>query len=98
MDDNNDKVVSKLQIRPWLYRCLYFCPQFYEAYQNKAKIDGVFVRLKGHEAVFICKKCRVTLSEYISFESLIFFQEIRNMLIEFFIPMHESARQIVVEV
>ena len=73
MDDNNDKVVSELRIRPWLYRCLYFFPQFYEAYRNKAKIYGVFVRFKGHEAVFICKKCRVTLSEYISFESLIFF-------------------------
>ena len=98
MDDNNDNVVGELQIRLWLYRCLYSCPQFYEAYRNKAKIDGVFIRFKDHEAVFICKKCRVTLSEYISFESPIFFQEIRKMFIEFFIPMHESAQQIVVEV
>ena len=98
MDDNSDNVVGELQIRPWLYRCFYFCSQFYETYRSKTKIDGVFVRFKGHQAVFICKKCRVTLSKYISFGSPIFFQEIRKMLIEFIIPMHESARQIVVEV
>ena len=73
MNDNNDNVVGELQIRPWFYRCFYFCPQFYEAYRNKVIIDGVFVRFKGHEAVFISKKCRVTLSEYISFGSLLKF-------------------------
>ena len=97
MDNNNDNVAGQLQIRPWLYRCLYFCPQFYEAYRDKAKIDGVFVRLKGNEAIFICKKCRLTLSKYISFESSIFFQEIKKILIELFVAAHESAREIVVE-
>ena len=98
MDDNNDNIVGQLQIRSWLYRCLYFCPQFYDAYQNKAKIDGVFARFQGHEAIFICERCRVTLGKNISFESSIFFHEIKKMLIQYFIPMHESSRQMVVEI
>ena len=90
-------MVGQLQIRLWLYRCLYFCPQFYDAYR-KVKIDSVFARFQGHEAIFICQRCRVTLGKYISFKSSIFFHEIKKMLIQYFIPMHESSRQMVVEI
>ena len=55
MDDNNDNIAGQLQIRSWLYRCLYFCLPFYAAYQNKAKIDGALARFQGHEAIFILK-------------------------------------------
>ena len=78
MDNNSDNVVGQLEIKSWLYRCLYFCLHFYEVYCNKRKIDGVFARFQDYEAIFMCQDCRSILSNYISFERSIFFHKVKK--------------------
>lgn len=44
-------------------------------------MDGAFARCEGSEALFMCKKCHVTLKFYVSPDKSNFFRETRKMLI-----------------
>ena len=78
MEGNNNNNSGNLRINTVLYRCRYFCSHFYQAYQSKEKIHGIFARFDGHEGIFMCQKCHVTLREYITPNTPEFFTEIRK--------------------
>ena len=49
--------MGEIQIKPWEYNSLYFCPHVFEAYRGRGKIQDVNARYIDKEAAFTCKNC-----------------------------------------
>ena len=74
MEDNNNNIIDgQLQIRSYLYRCLYFCPTSYKFYRKAETVEHIFAKFKGPEASFMCQKCFENIKGYMPEDKSFFF-------------------------
>ena len=83
------------QINPWEYNCLQFCPHFFEVYRGRGKIQDVNARYVDKEAAFTCKNCLDIFKIYKRSTISMFFDFIKRILIQYFVPMKEYNRVMV---
>ena len=88
--------MEEIQIKPWEYSCLYFCPHFFQAYHGRRKINNVNARYADQEAIFICKECLEILKVYKRSTSPLFFGFIKRMLAQYFVSIKECSRVMIV--
>ena len=75
MEGNNNNIIDgQLQIRSHLYRCLYFCQTFYKVYRKAERIEHVFAKFEGPEAIFMCQKCFENIKGYLFEDKSFFFK------------------------
>ena len=96
MESNNDNS-RRFHIRTYLYRCFYVCPTFYKVYREIEKAHRIFARFEGREAIFVCQSCLKTIKQYVTEDKSSFLNKAKKMLIQYYIPIVKSARQMAIE-
>ena len=70
--------MEEIQIKPWEYKCMFFCPHFFKAYRTNGKIANINARYDNQEAIFTCKECSKQLKSYIPPSNPLFFNAIKR--------------------
>ena len=78
--------------REGTYKCFYFCLRFYSTFKNDYYLNGAFVKKKGAEGTFICGGCLFDLSYLVSEDDSHFFDGVKKMLIQYFVPNSASNK------
>ena len=96
-NNNNESNTRRFNIRIYLCRCFYVCPTFYKIYRKLDRAHHIFARFAGPEAIFICQACLKHIRQYVTEDKSFFFDETKKMLIQYYIPIGESARHMAIE-
>ena len=84
-------------IKTYLYRRFYVCPTFYKVYMKLDKAEGIFASFQGSEVIFVCQECLADIKKYVTKDKPYFFDEAKKLLIEYYIPISESCREMRIE-
>ena len=90
--------MEEIQIKPWEYNCIYFCPHFFEAYRGSGKVSNVSARYSDKEVIFVCKDCLQILKRYKRSTSPNFFYFVRRILIQYFVQVKECNQRMVARI
>ena len=96
MENNNNR---RFYVRTYLYKYFYVCSDFltFIVDQVKSKAHAIFARYQASEAMFVCQSCLKHLRQHVTEERSYFFDEAKKLLIQYYIPVTESAREMKVE-
>ena len=84
-------------LRTHLYKCFYFCPAFYDAYKNHSNSTNTYARIQNNEVIFLCLECIEKIRNYVSADKPYFFDEVKKLFIQYYIPIGESTRRLKIE-
>lgn len=90
-DNNNNR---SFYIRTYIYRCFYVSPTFYKVYKELDKAHHIFARFEGSEAIFVYQNSLKNIRQYVTEDKPYFFHEGKKLLIQYYITVTESCRQI----
>lgn len=69
---------SNFYLRGCFYSTYYFCSSVYKVYKNDLSASKVCCKIKGSEAIFVCRKCMRKLNGYTCEEKPLFFDEVKQ--------------------
>ena len=81
---------SNFSLRGCFYSTYYFCSSVYKVYKNDLSASKVCCKIKGREAIFVCRKCMRKLNGYICEEKPLFLDEVKKMLIQYFLTPQQK--------
>ena len=88
----------RILVKPRDYSCLYFCPHFYMAYRGKIRVKKILFAAFRKETLLYCDSClKEQIQKHVSFDSgsRTFFDEVKNILIQYYPPITELNFSIV---
>ena len=61
------------------------------------KAERIFARFQGSEVIFVCQDCLADIKKYVTEDKPYFFDEAKKLLIQYFIAISKSYREMRIE-
>ena len=91
-------MADSVSVKTYLYRSFYFCPVFYKVYRRIQLAYKFYAKFPGWMAFFCCQACLKKIQQYVSEDKPYFFDEAKKILIQYYIPVGDSTREMAISI
>ena len=91
-------MADSVSVKTYLYRCFYFCPDFYKVYRRLQLVYKFYAKFQGLMAFFCCQAFLKKIQQYVSEDKPYFFGEAKKIVIQYYIPVGDSTLEMTISI